>query len=95
MSICKQISLTAKENTIVPLKALLIDMVAPSTQEQGCLRYELFQDQDNPQQFLIIEERQNDADLHRHKQTPHFETFKSKAPGLLAAKHSCTILALA
>lgn len=95
MSICKQITLTAKENSVAALKTLLITMVEPSRQEQGCLRYDLFQYQDNPEQFFIVEEWQDETDLERHKQAIHFKNFKSEAPALLAKKASLNLLGLA
>ncbi len=95
MSICKQISLTAKSDSIEILKSLLTEIVEPSRQEQGCLRYELFQIESEPAQFFIIEEWQSSQDLERHKETEHFLRFKSLAPSLVADKASIAVIPLA
>ncbi|MYD29643.1 MAG: antibiotic biosynthesis monooxygenase [Dehalococcoidia bacterium] len=41
-------------------------VVAPSQQEQGCIRYELWQDNEDPTIFAMVEEWESDEDLNAH-----------------------------
>ncbi|HEY5575418.1 MAG TPA: putative quinol monooxygenase [Clostridiaceae bacterium] len=47
-------------------------LAGPSRAENGCLSYELFQDQKDPRVFLIIEEWADQLALDAHKKTDHF-----------------------
>lgn len=41
-------------------------IVAPSQQEAGCIRYELWRDNADPALFTMVEEWESDADLDAH-----------------------------
>ncbi len=41
-------------------------LVAPSQQEKGCIRYELWQDNEDPTIFAMVEEWESDEDLDAH-----------------------------
>ena len=41
-------------------------VVAPSQQEQGCIRYELWQDNEDPTIFAMVEEWESNEDLDAH-----------------------------
>lgn len=41
-------------------------LVAPSQQEQGCIRYELWQDNEDPTIFAMVEEWESNEDLDAH-----------------------------
>lgn len=41
-------------------------VVAPSQQEKGCIRYELWQDNEDPTIFAMVEEWESDEDLNAH-----------------------------
>ena len=41
-------------------------LVAPSQQEKGCIRYELWQDNEDPTLFAMVEEWESDEDLDAH-----------------------------
>ncbi|MCW8883737.1 MAG: antibiotic biosynthesis monooxygenase [Motiliproteus sp.] len=94
MAINKQITLIAKPDCVSSLRALLQQMVAPSRQETGCLKYDLYQYSDTPAQFLLIESWTSETDLNNHKLSDHFQLFKAQAPELLAEKDSISLLAI-
>lgn len=48
------------------------ELAGPSRAENGCLSYELFQDQKDTRVFLIIEEWADQLALDAHKKTDHF-----------------------
>lgn len=47
-------------------------LVSATITEDGCIKYELFQDQNNPRILTIIEEWENQKVLDLHMNSPHF-----------------------
>lgn len=48
------------------------ELIYHTNKEDGCLRYELFQEIDNPNNIALIEEWESEDYLRQHTQTPHF-----------------------
>lgn len=59
-------------------------LVEPSRREKGCLSYELFQSDDNPNLFIFFECWASREDLERHLESPHSYAFDDKTAGMLA-----------
>ncbi len=57
-------------------------MLAPSRQEEGCLRYDVFQSNDDPAVFYTHEEWTAKNALDQHTQTPHFKNWMPRASKL-------------
>ena len=76
--------ITARADTAVLLRDILLSLVGPSRGEAGCVSYELFQNQDNPMEFVTIEQWSNQAAADAHMGTPHVAMAISKAGALLA-----------
>ena len=74
--------LTARPGKRADLKALLDGMVAPSRQETGNLRYDLWQDQSDPDRFVLDELYADRDALASHRATPHFQHYASAVGGL-------------
>ncbi|EMI8813892.1 antibiotic biosynthesis monooxygenase, partial [Acinetobacter baumannii] len=49
------VGLRAKPEKIDQVRSDLIEVVAPSRKESGCITYELFQDQNDPSLFIFYE----------------------------------------
>ncbi|PSF34573.1 antibiotic biosynthesis monooxygenase [Aphanothece hegewaldii CCALA 016] len=64
-------------------KALLMSLIEATRQENGCLRYELWQNQEKPTEFSFVEEWADQAALDAHFQTPHFLDALQKTEKLL------------
>ena len=62
-------------------REVLESFVAPTRQEQGCIRYDLFQDVTDPAQFTFIEEWASAADLERHSQSAHIVAGRARIAG--------------
>ena len=75
--------LTAKPDHVDALKAALIALIAPTRQEPGNMRYDLFQLTETPEVFHMQERWQSQAALDDHVATPHFQTFVSQMDRLL------------
>jgi len=76
--------ITGRPETADSLRRILHDLMGPSRGEAGCLSYELFQNQDNPVEFVTLEQWANQAAADAHMTTPHVAMAISKAGDLLA-----------
>ena len=76
--------ITARTDTAAMLRQILRDLVGPSRGEAGCVGYELFQNQDNPVEFVTVEQWSDQAAADAHMSTPHVVLAISKAGELLA-----------
>jgi len=66
------------------LREVLESFVAPTRLEEGCLRYDLFVDADDPSKFTFIEEWESRELLTKHGQSAHIAAGRVKFPALLA-----------
>ena len=64
------------------LRALIDGMVASSRSEPGNLRYDLWQDQADPNRFVIDELYADSHAVAAHRATPHFQSYASAVEGL-------------
>lgn len=77
--------LTAKPDKIEQARAALQTLIDPTRSEEGCIRYELMQNNADPTDFTFVEEWSDDEALDSHLQTEHIKLVVSKADELLAA----------
>jgi len=69
------VSLTAKPGREADLKKALVDLLAPSRADDGCLSYELHADRENPRHFFLYEAWSDDSTWRAHMETPHLKRF--------------------
>ncbi len=74
----------AKPGQEAAVRAVLEGFLAPTRQEDGCLRYDLFVDADDPAKFTFIEEWSSREALNAHGQSAHITAGRAKMPDLLA-----------
>ncbi|OMH30384.1 putative quinol monooxygenase [Motiliproteus sp. MSK22-1] len=91
-TLCKQIEIIAKADLIDNLKQLLTALIEPSLAEPGCLKYELYQCEEQAERFIIIEGWESVEALNAHKLTPHFQHFKLAMPDLVEDKSSTSLI---
>jgi quinol monooxygenase YgiN len=94
MTITKQVIFVAKEETIGELKALLTTMVEPSRHSKGCLLYHIYQMEDKPTTFVVIESWENEAALEGHKNSAHYKHYKGNFEQYTAEKYSHNLISL-
>lgn len=70
--------LTARAGKSAELRALLEGMIHPSRAEAGNLRYDLWQDQAEPNRFLLDELYTDTAAIAAHRATPHFQAYLAR-----------------
>jgi quinol monooxygenase YgiN len=54
------------------VKTLLAEQARRSSEEPGCIRFEVYHSQADVQQFLLVEQWQTQEDLDRHKEAKAF-----------------------
>jgi len=64
------------------LKALLVGMVPPSRAEPGNLRYDVWQDEAQPDRFITDELYKDGTAISAHHQSPHYKDYLSRIPDL-------------
>lgn len=62
----------AKADKLEKYIELAKEMVEKTVKEEGCIKYELFQDTQNPNAMIIIEEWESEEALDRHMASEHF-----------------------
>ena len=77
--------LTAKPDKIAETREMLLSLIGKTRAENGCILYELMQNNSDPTDFTFVEEWSDDATLDAHLQTDHIKELVSKAGDLLAA----------
>ncbi|MET0314278.1 MAG: putative quinol monooxygenase [Hansschlegelia sp.] len=74
--------LVARPGKTPELKALLEGMAGPSRAEAGNLRYDLWQDQADPDRFVLDELYADAEAVATHRATPHFQNYVAAVGGL-------------
>jgi len=70
------VGLTAKAGKEDELRRDLSALVEPSRNEDGNIRYDLFEDQDEPGRFVFVEEWSSiEAQTKHHEHGPHIQRF--------------------
>jgi quinol monooxygenase YgiN len=77
--------LNALPDKTAALKAVLLDLIEPTRQEAGAIKYELLQNQADSTEFTFVEEWASDEALNVHLASPHFQVAAAKLDGLVAA----------
>lgn len=78
--------LTSKPDTIVETREALEAFIDPTRAEDGCIVYELMQNNADPTDFTFVEEWESDETLDAHLESPHITAFKELAGDLLACE---------
>ena len=68
--VAKSLAKADKLDTILELSA---ELVEKTVKEEGCIKYELFQDIQDPKIMIIIEEWESEEALSKHMASEHFK----------------------
>ena len=58
------------------IKVELLKLISPTRGEEGCIAYDLHQDNDNPNLFLFHEKWVNQEYLTKHSQSDHIAAYR-------------------
>ena len=73
----------AKRGMAESLRKEIMNLVAPTRGEAGCLNYDLHESQEEEGLFVLYENWVSKEALEEHLEKPHLVAFKEKAPELL------------
>ena len=77
--------ITAKPDTVDETKKVLLGLIEPTRAEEGCVTYELLQNNADPTDLTFVEEWSGDGALDAHLATPHIQKALEPFGDLLAA----------
>lgn len=77
--------ITVKADAAATARAILMELVAQSRQEPGCVTYELYQQAATPHVFQTVEQWEDKAAADAHMTTPHVGAAIAAAGPLFAA----------
>ncbi|MDC3332612.1 antibiotic biosynthesis monooxygenase [bacterium] len=63
------------------VKTALIKLIEPTRQEQGCLQYDLHQDNENPNVFMFYENWQSRTLWQTHMNNDHLKAYMDETNG--------------
>ena len=76
--------LTAKPDKVAEMRAALEACIEPTRAEEGCILYELMQNNADPTDFTFVEEWTSDEALDAHLETEHLRELQGMAEELFA-----------
>ena len=74
----------AKADQIDLVKSELLKLIGPTLSEEGCLNYDLHQDNENPSHFLFFENWESRELWQKHLENKHVIDFKAATEGAVA-----------
>lgn len=84
----------AHPDQVEAVKSVLIELIEPTRQEEGCVVYELLQNQQDPTDFTFVEEWVSNALLEAHLSSTHIAKAVSQLEGLIVANPDIRIYQL-
>ncbi|MDZ7961466.1 MAG: putative quinol monooxygenase [Aulosira sp. DedQUE10] len=77
--------ITALPEKVEEIKAVLLELIEPTRQEAGAIKYELLQNQNDPTDFTFVEEWASNEALNTHLDSQHLQQAVVKLEVLVAA----------
>ena len=68
------------------VKAELMKLVLPTRKEVGCLSYNIYEDNKDPNSFVFYENWENYQAWQSHRQTKHMQKYYELTNGMIEAK---------
>jgi quinol monooxygenase YgiN len=73
---------TAQDGYSVALGARLLALAAPTRNEAGCLRYDIYHSSEDPNAWFVYEDWRSREDFDAHLRAPHVQAFMTELPAL-------------
>jgi len=68
------------------VKAELMKLIEPTRAEEGCINYDLHQDNEDPNLFLFHENWESEEHLMAHSKSAHIAEYRKNTEGAIADK---------
>jgi quinol monooxygenase YgiN len=75
----------AKADSVDKVKTALLKLIEPTRQEQGCLQYDLHQDNENPQVFIFYENWASRQLWQSHMNNDHLKAYMAETDGQVSS----------
>ncbi len=66
------------------VRSILVELIEPTRKEEGCLVYELLQNNSDPTDFTFVEEWLSESSLNSHAKSQHLKGAAEKLRGVVA-----------
>ncbi|MBW4056235.1 MAG: antibiotic biosynthesis monooxygenase [Proteobacteria bacterium] len=76
----------AKKDFIDAVKTELLKLIEPTRKEDGCIEYNLHQDNENPAVFVFCETWKCSACLEKHMNSEHFKNYVTTVATMIEEK---------
>lgn len=73
----------AKSDHVALVKAELEKLISVARTEEGCIQYDLYQDNENPTHFLFYENWQSRDLWQKHMKAPHLSAYARATDGAI------------
>lgn len=81
-----------KEDSIEGFKAASIENATQSRLEPGIARFDVVQQRDDPTRFILVEVYRDEEAPAKHKETPHYQTWRDTVAPMMAEPRRSTKL---
>ena len=71
----------AKTDKVELVKIALLKLIEPTRSEEGCMQYNLHQDNENPEVFVFYENWESRALWQTHMNNDHLKTYMEETEG--------------
>ena len=78
-------NITAKPDQVDLVKSALLKLIKPTRQENGCIQYDLHQDNEQSSVFVFYERWESRALLQAHMASEHIKTYIAESDGAIAS----------
>jgi quinol monooxygenase YgiN len=77
----------SRPDAVEKVRQALLEVVGPTLNEdEGCFRYDLYQDNDNPRVFFFIENWESEDLLKKHLHSEHIKAYRKATDGLIVQR---------
>ncbi|CAB5091605.1 hypothetical protein D3OALGA1CA_5501 [Olavius algarvensis associated proteobacterium Delta 3] len=74
----------ARPNAIEKVRDALLALVVPTVnKDDGCINYDLYQDNDNPSLFFFLENWESEELLKKHLDSEHIKAYRKETEDLI------------
>jgi len=80
-----------KKDKVDEFISIFREMIEPTKNEQGCKQYEMYQDENNPTLFIVLEQWDSREKFNKHLESEHFERIVQKMSELIESETDLNI----
>ena len=78
------INIHVKPEAVAPFKTATHDNASHSIQEPGVIRFDFYQQSDDPYRYVLLEIYKTDDDILTHRETAHYQRWRDTVADMMA-----------